>query len=242
MQLPSDASAYLNGQRFSDSYYLTLRRARDGGDDELVDRITLLERLVAARTVVHVGCVDHTPEQIRKRLDKGNWLHARIDRAARRCLGVDIDADGIEYMRSELGYPEVVHGNLAESTLEAITSARWEILLLGELVEHLNDPVGFLGEMRRRYKDHVASVIITVPNAFRFKNFLVGLGGAEKINSDHRYWFTPYTIAKVLHEAGLTVQEIYMVSSGPLKRRSLKYVVAKRFFMLRDRIVVLATL
>ncbi len=56
-------------------------------------------------------------------------------------------------------------------------------------------------------------IIVTVPNAFKFENFLNAMRDREAINSDHRYWFTVYTIAKVMTLSGITMENFYLVNS-----------------------------
>ena len=58
--------------------------------------------------------------------------------------------------------------------------------------------------------------VITVPNALCFTRKAVFMNGFERINTDHRYWFTPYTIAKVMYEAGIMPEECCFVSYAPV--------------------------
>jgi len=41
------------------------------------------------------------------------------------------------------------------------------------------------------------------------------------INSDHRYWFTPYTISKILVSAGYTPEKIIFSNLNSLTRMQL---------------------
>lgn len=53
--------------------------------------------------------------------------------------------------------------------------------------------------------------MLTVPNALGLIYMSMALNeGCENINSDHKYWFTPYTIQKVLYSAGYETEEIIM--------------------------------
>ena len=64
-------------------------------------------------------------------------------------------------------------------------------------------------------KNNVEKVIITVPYAFGLRQMFSGLLKRENINSDHRYWFTPYTIAKVCIEAGIDPEELFFCGNPP---------------------------
>lgn len=231
---------YLKGDKFSGSYIYCLTPTNHIADTTLIDRLTLLEELAFKKTVIHVGFVDHTLDQIHKKLPKNTWLHARLEKAASRCLGVDVNSPGVEYAKNVLGYNSITCADIISENITEIASKKWDVMLLGELIEHVNNPVWFLSELARIYRKNVSTVILSTPNAFKHKNFFLGLTGKEKINSDHRYWFTPFTIAKVLTQAGLSVKDIYMVSAGKLKPWTIKYFLQKRYFMLRDRLVVVA--
>jgi 16S rRNA G966 N2-methylase RsmD len=104
----------------------------------------------------------------------------------------------------------------------------FDFAVLGEILEHVNDPVCFLKRIKNNLQNICTKIIITVPNALRFRRVSDKLKGAnlthvEAINSDHRYWFTPYTIAKVCVEAGVYPEELLFCDppyiSNLLKRR-----------------------
>lgn len=57
---------------------------------------------------------------------------------------------------------------------------------------------------------------MTVPNALSKINFELAQKNIECINTDHKYWFTPYTTIKVLNEAGYKLEQLIMC--GPEKQ------------------------
>ena len=91
-------------------------------------------------------------------------------------------------------------------------------------------------------------MIVTVPNALRERNCRASRNDGEIINSDHRFWFTPFTIAKVLTVADFKIEDLYMVRHKPLKNNKVNLKAWKRrclqsrhpFF--RDTVVVTASL
>ncbi|MEX0741590.1 MAG: hypothetical protein WD079_02255, partial [Phycisphaeraceae bacterium] len=67
--------------------------------------------------------------------------------------------------------------------------------------------------------------------------------GCELINTDHRYWFTPYTLGKVAVEAGLMPREVRMCRNGIVKRRSImKNRLMRRRPLNRGGILLIADL
>jgi hypothetical protein len=63
--------------------------------------------------------------------------------------------------------------------------------------------------------------VITVPNAWTQTTMHMANQSAEIINSDHRYWFTPYTLSKVIVQAGLELEDIYFANRVPLRGTDL---------------------
>ena len=173
---------YLSGRRFSNRR----RFALDGGG-RAVQRQDHLVEIARGRRVLHVGCCDHL-ELIREKLAAGAYLHRRLCDVAVRCTGIDTHAAGLAELRA-LGFEDV---HLPEDTPEV----DYDVCLLADVIEHVGDVVTFLRSMRRH---RFAELVVATPNGFRLRNFL---SRGETVNTDHRYWFTPYTLCKVLVDAG----------------------------------------
>lgn len=124
-----------------------------------------------------------------------------------------------------------------------ITESQWDYLVLAEVLEHIDNPVRFLQAPVARYKHCVRALIITVPNAFDEGNQRFAKQHTEGINSDHRYWFTPYTLCKVAHAAGLEIDSLRTCHNGVVKRRSvLKNRRLSRYPLLRNNIMLISDL
>lgn len=218
MKLPPHSHEYLKDSKFASTYQLDLEF--DSDDHKLYSRIEWLTKLVENKNIIHLGCVDHDIETIKKKINKTQWLHARLDKVTKRCLGIDINEEGIEYLRTELGYSDVKAENIVTEHSSSIASADWEYIILGEVVEHIDNPIEFLTAIHNLYKTNIKKVIITVPNAFALKNFKHAKKGQERINSDHRYWFTPFTICKLLTVSGYEVTSLRSCGGNKDKFRS----------------------
>ncbi len=239
MQFRDQDLPFLTGTEFTSGR--TFDFVFDNLDRKHRSRIDWLVDICRDKTVVHIGCVDHTPEIIEHKRQRRKWLHAELATSARRCFGVDIQAEGIHFMRNKLGYADVAVGDALKDDISEIFAANWDFLVLGEVLEHTDNPVQFLEALRRRYAGRVRQIIITVPHAFTSNNMRAAKRGQETINSDHRYWFTPYTLAKVATRAGFVPREIRMCRQGIVKRRSvLKNSYLSRHPLLRSDIILIA--
>ncbi|HOT05999.1 MAG TPA: methyltransferase domain-containing protein [Methanotrichaceae archaeon] len=213
MNLDDAIYPYVRGERFSNG--LKVKLADVNG--ESIYRIELLESLVKGKRIIHLGCLDHIP-LISSKMESNIWLHKRLDDVASRCLGVDINEDGIRYVRDQLGFNDVICGDVVKDDIPEIRDNIWDLILVGEVLEHVDNPVDFLHGIGMRYAGIIRQAIITVPNAFRISNFNYAFHDMEIINSDHRYWFTPYTLWKVIDRAGLSLIDIKMCQSFRTKR------------------------
>ena len=101
--------------------------------------------------------------------------------------------------------------------------------MFGEIIEHLDDPVSFLKVFKAKYGENVSRFIITVPSIYNKRQFINMKNYREVINSDHRFWFTPYTISKVLVSAGynpekLDYSNLQSLSIADLIKRRIKTI------------------
>lgn len=195
--------AYLDGDQFSDTYPLDVSPFTEAYDAH--DRQDTLEDLYRGKRVLHLGCTDHLG-LIDDRIAAGRHLHARLSKTTADCIGIDIDDESIEYLRARHSIDNIIKLDiLADELPEQISSKQWDYIVLGEILEHVDNPVEFLSQLKDRFASCCDSIMITVPNAFglaatkQYRNNRI-----EMINSDHRYWFSPFTLLKVMRRAGFS--------------------------------------
>lgn len=235
MYFSKEIEPYLRSDKFSNGLKVKFRT----NGTPMLTRMEYIESLVFGKKVVHLGCTDHIP-LIKNKIKKNQWFHKRLSNKAARCLGVDINAEAIEYVQRELGYDDlIVHNVISDPPHDTIIETEWDYLILGEILEHVNDPTLFLATLKRKYGDSIDKMIITVPNAFDYKNFYFSLSNIELINTDHRFWFTPYTLAKIAVEAGLNVESFEFCLPGEFGRREIfKKLFLKKYPAFRETLVM----
>jgi hypothetical protein len=240
MKLSNETIPYLKDEKFSDGLYLTIASP----ERRLVNRIDYICRYAKGKKILHVGCLDHIP-LIEKKISQGVWLHKRIEEVAEKQIGIDINREGLEWVRSRLGYANVYYENIISNDPpgEFIANETWDAMILGEILEHVDNPVAFLNQLKIKYAPYVREVLITVPNAFAMDNFMLALKQKECINTDHRSWFSIYTLSKNLSLAGFGEFDFHFVTSYPsdYKNNWLKRILVNRFPALRNTIVMTAS-
>lgn len=218
MQFDQETMMYLKGEKFTEDLFV--RYVYEPDDYVYQSRFDILTSLCQGKKVIHVGCVDHDIEAIERKLKKGTWLHKRLSDVAARCYGIDIQEQGIAYIRDQLGYSDAEAINILTQDSKALLEEQWDYLLLPEVLEHIGNPVDFLSALRNKLKGRVSTIIITVPHALYQGNCKRTSQGIERINSDHRFWFTAYTLSKLMVDAGYEIEKVTFSNSGPLQASS----------------------
>ena len=231
---------FLRGVEFSNDH--DFHSIRNFG---IQSRLEILKSVCTQKRAIHLGAADHQG-LIANKIAAGIWLHGVVTNVAKECIGVDIDAEVVAYVCENHNIANMISGNIFDE--EIIDSFRssgpWDVMLLGEILERIPNPVQFLADIRDKYNGIINEVIITVPNALRISNFFNTLRDFEAVNTDHKYWFTPYTVASVVAAAGLTPQWVascHYVWESP-RRQFLRRFLQRRFPFLRDCLVMNATL
>jgi hypothetical protein len=128
-------------------------------------------------------------------------MHALLVQKAAKVYGWDRE-DG----------PGVTGVNLDAVGLQLPVYPDVELIVLGEVLEHLSNPGHFLNALRAAY---ACPTIVTVPNAY----CMLGRGhlarGYDCVNGDHVAWHSPKTLAVLLERAGYEIREFFYYNGRP---------------------------
>jgi SAM-dependent methyltransferase len=127
----------------------------------LVDRVSWLEGLVVSKRVIHLGFLD--VERLDDKRASGTWLHERLSRHASQAIGIDLDAAGVEAAR-EAGYEAYACNLEDEAAVRSLRLEPGELIVAGELIEHLDCPGRFLEAVRVLLAPG-GRLVLTTPNA-----------------------------------------------------------------------------
>lgn len=214
MKIDHNLHKFLNGEVFSAAESFNFKH-----QFEEEKRVDFLERIVQGKKIIHLGCLDHVP-LIEQKIKNNNWLHLRLTNNSERCLGFDIN-DQLENVKQQFNIDNIFHSDICSSVEPKIKNEQWDYLIVGEVLEHIDNPVDFLTKLRDNYKGSIKQIIITVPNAFDKSRMKLATQGIEYINTDHRFWFSPFTLMKVATMAGFTPKELDMKNRVSLSKIEL---------------------
>jgi hypothetical protein len=219
----NEIGRYLSGESFTDDLPYKpeiVSHPQPRGD--------VLTHWVAGRRVLHVGFADHVP-LIASRVSDGSWLHARLTRNASECHGIDINPKAVETARG-LGFDNVhVLDIFSPDAPRAVANWRVDLVMVPDVIEHVPDPAAFLQRLVHCLPS--AEFVVSVPNALSLRNAIQAATGVERINTDHRVYFSPFTLLKVLWQAGLEATSLHgcqVTTAGSFKGKLLRTFAERR--------------
>jgi hypothetical protein len=199
--------------------YIPVRNVR------VVLRVPEILRICRGRKTLHLGCAD-----MPRTLEMGNdLLHVKLANVTNpgELWGVDSSEEGCRSLR-KMGFNRVIHGDLERAIL-GLPQRYFEILLAGELIEHLANPGLFLKNVASLMSGKT-ELIITTPNAFSFKGFIYSMTRREKVHHDHLFYFSYQTLKQFLDKFGLRCIEIYYYQN--LEEQGLSKSFDKAVFLM----------
>lgn len=164
---------------------------------EMVSREEAIVRECKGKSVLHIGCADYP--YVIERLKSGTWLHGSIQSVAKECRGVDNNPEAIAYLSNVAGISGMGLGDAER--LGELGDRKYEVIVAGEIIEHLNNVGVFLMGAREMLTPEGRLVISTV-NAFCLRRMIrVGLG-KESVHPDHVCYYSHRTLTAIAQRYG----------------------------------------
>ena len=188
----------------------------------LAGRQGFLLAACADKIVLHVGCVDSGLAQ--ERFALGELLHQRLAVVARELWGTDVDVGGVRFLQKH-GMDRVFPIDLSsEAPGPELGAASFDIIVLGEVLEHLPNPGRMLGRLRELMSPGKTRLIVSVPNAFSLTGLFALASGIESVHPDHNFYFSRTTLRTLLAKSGLSLvkEYVYVFDVDYLPARRLK--------------------
>jgi hypothetical protein len=172
-----------------------------------VDRIEFIARACEGFRVLDLGAMDETAWAAKR--GRGTWLHEEIGSSSLAVDGIDNSAlIPVEGLRTGPN-STIRRGDITDPDLlvAALTHAP-NVVVIGELIEHLENPLQFLKRLATIERLAGTTLILSTPNATALHNVLVGLAQREATHQDHLCIFSYKTLATLCTRAGFREWEI----------------------------------
>ena len=191
----------------------------------LVQRVEYILSQCEGKRVLHLGCTNwpYTEDS----LSQGTLLHSAIRERCSELYGIDEDEAGLDLLRQK-GFENLYAANLEKLEGCEITST-FDLVIAGEMIEHLNNPGLFLNGVKR-FLEPESVLLITTVNAYCFIRALLyafkGQGGEnEPVHPDHVAYYSYSTLKLLLKRHGFERTEILFYDIGSEHRPHNRWLV-----------------
>lgn len=197
-----------------------------------IDKDQWIVERVKDMTVLHVGCTDWPLTA--ERLNNGRLLHQKLCKSSKRCVGIDLDGDGIRTLKNLMPSMEFHEINAEIIPQESeISKTPWDVIVAGDVVEHMSNPGMFFQTARRLLRED-GTLIVTVPSAFSVKRFAwLALTGIEQVHPDHTAYFSEATLSQIAKRNGFRISEMYAFQwKNPTLKNRISNILSMPFLWL----------
>ena len=210
---------------------MPLNQRPHGGHARLLE----LARADSPRDVLDVGC-------------SSGYLARPLVESGARVIGLELDADAAETARAVC--EEVLVGDV-ESMELPFASASFDVVLCGDLVEHLRDPGAALARLRPLLRPG-GRLVLTTPNVANWAMRLSLLAGRWRytnrgiLDRTHVHLFTRKTLVETIVGAGYRVLVLdhtapVPVVGRPAVERAVHAIASLRPSLFAYQFIVAAT-
>lgn len=155
-----------------------------------------------------------------------NYEYSRLKKIAENVSGIDVLDIGyaalpnpfllnhrvtgydLSLPRVESGYFEEIQGDVNEIT-DKLQGRKFDTIILGELIEHVENPYILLDNLHQLLKDN-KQVIISTPNPLGFPVCFCELFNIKRFfyDCEHKYYFLPRWAEKLIQQSGYKIKRI----------------------------------
>jgi len=182
-----------------------------------VSRMATFVKLCGGRKVLHLGC--SSGRYIDDRLARGTFLHEILRHHAQHLSGLDLDEHSLRKMAS-LGYDNLHHGD-AERLDEARFHTTFDVIVAGDLLEHITRPGSMLDTAKPLLKPG-GRLVISTNNAFGLHYQIKRWLGRYTEHFEHVCFYSPETLVNLFRRHGYSVVNLFGAYTVPPHTRADK--------------------
>lgn len=179
---------------------------------------------VEGKRVLDVGPAELVATDNVDKFDR--WIHGRVAQVAESLVGIEKNSEQVQALRDQ-GY-EIRQGDAEQFDLDE----RFDVVLAGELIEHLSNPGMFLN-CARRHLGEGGRLVLTTPNRYSILTLLQVLRRGEvppyrKPIAKHVVYFDASSLADLLERHGFSDIEIDYCKwvGAPSEKRRERWLLA----------------
>lgn len=197
-------------------------------DFAVVQRLEVVREMCRGKKVLHLGCTNYPYTE--QAIEGDMLLHFELQGLTSELYGFDDDQRGLDIL-GDHGSTNLFRVDL-EKLEEIGLDMKFDVIVAGEMIEHLNNPGLFLTGIKR-FMSPETKLLLTTINAYCGMRFvLYGLKGkrgrAEPVHPDHVAYYSYSTLNLLLKRHDLDVERFLFYDLGdehrPHSRRSINFI------------------
>lgn len=170
------------------------------------DRLDQIVRHARGKRIFDLGALDETAYASKQ--DNDRWLHARLCVVAENVIGIDNSAlvplEGLQTAANG----RIVNADIFDLSAVVGLYGKPDLIVAGELIEHLPDTLGFLRSLQACEAIRGAEFVFSTPNACSWHNALIGLAGRESTHPDHLQIYSYKTLRTLFDRADIQLNSL----------------------------------
>lgn len=172
----------------------------------LFNRVDFVLAACSNKKVLHVGFTDHPFTE--QRIADESLLHLQLKKITAALCGVDAETAAVSDYKTITGDENVFCGDITRSYPQESIAFEPQLILLGEVLEHLKEPHTAAEVLYSSFKEGT-KLLVTVPNYLALDNVAAGLHATEAVHPHHYWYFSPYTLNKVFGNEKFTLEALH---------------------------------
>lgn len=192
---------------------------------ELVQRLDFIRETCKGKRVLHLGCTNYP--YTRDAIDSNMLLHFELEKIAGELYGFDFDQAGLDIL-TEHGTKNLYRADL-EKLEDVPLDMTFDVIVAGEMIEHLNNPGMFLEGIKRFMNESTVLVITTINAYCGMRFFIYGLRGrgglAEPVHPDHVAYYSYSTLSLLLKRYDLAIDKFMFYDLGSEHRQHNRWIL-----------------
>ena len=165
-----------------------------------------------------IGICEHTKERIKS----SDWKHRDIVENAKYTVGLDIDEELVAYIQKQCPNYNLT---VCDATSDTFLGEKFDIVRVGDVIEHVDNPVAMLKFCKRHLKKD-GKIIVRTPNGYHFNYYyLANLNGTDNSNMEHVNYTFPTHALEISRRSDLNLKRYLTQYKNGFSIKGLKIAV-----------------
>lgn len=167
---------------------------------ESIEKNDFLVEMATGKNILDIGLGGHvsneafTSEYLKRDLSK--TLHGRLTNIAESITGTDINNDCVIALSAQYPNNSYVTADLTDFNFKTKFSKKFDLIILGDVIEHLDDFKSALQNIKTVTSDN-GKIIITTVNAYSIIPFFKMFMRYESVHDEHTAYFSYITMKRL---------------------------------------------